>query len=166
MGAGKTTIGRLLASALMRQFVDSDQEIVKRTGVEIPVIFEIEGEPGFRRREREALRDLTDIPGIILATGGGAILAEENRLLLRERGAVVYLRALPRELRQRTKNSKSRPLLNTKDPLATLQELFEFRDPLYMKTAHFVIDTGRQSPDALVKQILKRLEKSEVDENH
>ncbi|HLP41844.1 MAG TPA: shikimate kinase, partial [Fibrobacteria bacterium] len=120
MGSGKTTIGRQLAMALHREFRDSDHEIVGRTGASIPLIFEIEGEAGFRKREREVIGDITSEPGLVLATGGGAILAEENRRVLRERGTVVYLYATIEQLLRRTAKDRNRPLLQTADPKAKL----------------------------------------------
>ena len=131
MGAGKTTIGRALASHLDKEFVDSDHEIQKRTGVKIPVIFEIEGEAGFRKRESEVLAELTERKNIILATGGGAVLNPENREILRRSGIVVYLRASVGDLYRRTQHDKNRPLLQTQNLYARLSELYTQRDTLY-----------------------------------
>jgi shikimate kinase len=158
MGAGKTTVGRTLAHRLGRPFHDTDQEIERRTGVKVSVIFEIEGEPGFRVREIQALTELTARDNIVLATGGGAVLAPENRALLKERGLVVYLHAQPRDLWQRTRQDKNRPLLQGVDPLLRLQELYGQRDPFYREVADVVIDTGRPSVGALVGQLLTKLE--------
>jgi shikimate kinase len=158
MGAGKTTVGRMLARRLDRSFYDSDQEIERRTGVKIPVIFEIEGEPGFRVRETQALSELAARDNIVLATGGGAVLAPENRVLLKERGLVVYLHAQPHDVWQRTRHDKNRPLLQDVDPLIRLQELYGQRDSLYREVADVVIDTGRPSVGALVGQLLTKLE--------
>lgn len=157
MGAGKTTIGRALAKKLDKQFIDSDHEIEARSGVSIPVIFEIEGEAGFRQREAEAIRNLTARDGIVLATGGGAILQPENRELLRSRGTVVYLRADINHILQRTAKDKNRPLLQTGDPRKKLEELSSEREPLYRETAHIVIDTGRPNISSLVQVILTQL---------
>ena len=123
MGAGKTTIGKSLANYLDKTFIDSDQEIQKRTGVTIPVIFEIEGEIGFRKREADMLRELIKIDNIVLATGGGIILNEENRKSLKKKGTIIYLRATVNDLLHRTRHDKNRPLLQTTDPQAKLTEL-------------------------------------------
>jgi len=157
MGAGKTTIGRLLARRLRFEFVDSDLEIEARCGVKIPVIFEIEGEAGFREREATVLDELTARPGLVLATGGGAVLREDNRRHLAERGVVVYLRARPADLYQRTRHDKNRPLLATADPLAKLEELYVQRDPLYREVADIVVDTGRQGVQVLLRQVITTL---------
>lgn len=158
MGAGKTTIGRSLASSMGRTFIDSDHEIQQRTGVDIPLIFEIEGEAGFRKRETEVLRDVTQLPNIVLATGGGAILREENRELLRKNGTVVYLRVPINELKRRTRFDKNRPLLQTANPQARLVELFNQRDPIYQQTAHIILDSGRQSVRALMQALKIKLQ--------
>ena len=157
MGAGKTSVGRMLARDLRKQFYDSDHTIEARTGVKIPVIFELEGEAGFRAREAAAIEELTALHGIVLATGGGAVLSEANRLLLRARGVVVYLRASVNELWHRTRHDRNRPLLQTGDPLARLAELHAQRDPLYREAAHVVIDSGSQSLRALVLKLRARL---------
>jgi shikimate kinase len=138
---------------MAKPFHDSDHVIEERTGVKIPVIFEIEGEPGFRARETAVLEELTALPEIILATGGGAILDARNRANLRSRGTVVYLRASVRDLLNRTRHDRNRPLLQTADPKARLTELFEVRDPLYRETAHVTIDTGSQSLTSLVARL-------------
>jgi len=157
MGAGKTTIGRQLARRLGKQFFDTDHEIEHRTGVRVAVIFEIEGEPGFRARETQILQSLVALDDIVLATGGGVVLSPANREQLASRGFVVYLRAQPRDLYLRTRHDRSRPLLQGEDPLAKLAELCRVRDPLYLEVADLVVDTGRQSVGALVEQLIKQL---------
>ena len=158
MGAGKTTVGRLVARRLRRPFFDSDQEIERRCGVGVPVIFDIEGEPGFRVREAHAIAEFAALEGIVLATGGGAVLDGENLRRLTARGTVVYLHARPADLYERVRHDKHRPLLATSDPLAKLEELYAQRDPLYRDLADFVIDTGKQSVQALARLLLSRLE--------
>jgi shikimate kinase len=157
MGAGKTTIGRALARALVREFIDLDHELEARCGVRIPVIFEIEGEQGFRKRECQVLDDCTVQPNLVMATGGGAVLAEENRRALQSRGIVIYLRASVEELYRRTSRDRNRPLLATPDPKATLRALLEMREPLYASVADIVVDTGTTSVNHLVTQIVERL---------
>ena len=162
MGAGKTTVGRAVARRLDRPFFDSDHEIVARTGARIPVIFELEGEAGFRDREAQVITDLASQRDIVLATGGGAILRPENRQALQNNGLVVYLRANPHDLWLRTRRDKNRPLLQTEDPKARLEELYAVRDPLYRECAHFVIETGRPSVNGLVNMVLMQLEMAGV----
>ncbi|MFN7086595.1 MAG: shikimate kinase [Burkholderiales bacterium] len=157
MGAGKTSVGKILARRLNKTFVDSDQEIERSTGVKIPVIFEIEGEGGFRERESKLLAELVRRTDIVLATGGGAVLSEQNRRLLAQHGTVVYLRATVNDLWQRTRHDKNRPLLQTADPLAKLQELFVQRDPLYREIADIIIDTGKQSLGSLASRLEQKL---------
>nr|WP_231885943.1 shikimate kinase [Bordetella ansorpii] len=164
MGAGKTTIGRGLARALGREFVDLDHELEARCGVRVPVIFEIEGEAGFRRREASALQECTQRRAIVLATGGGAILAEENRRLLRERGVVLYLRASVDELYRRTCRDRNRPLLATADPRGTLRQLLTLREPLYHEVAHLVVETGCAPVASLVKSLIPKLQAYEAQE--
>lgn len=154
MGAGKTTVGRQLAKRLQRRFLDSDHEIEARTGVRIPVIFEIEGETGFRRRETQVLAELSREQALVLATGGGAVLAPENRKNLRDSGVVVYLHAQPEILYERTHHDRNRPLLQVADPLARLRLLYEQRDPIYREVAHLVID----GKNAAVAQLAQRIE--------
>lgn len=158
MGAGKTTVGRMLARRLKRAFYDSDHEIERRCGVRIPVIFDIEGEAGFRARESQVIADLCSLHGIVLATGGGAVLAEENRRQLAAHGNVVYLHARPGYLWQRVRHDRNRPLLATPDPQKRLESLYAERDPLYRETADVVLDTGKQSVQSLVKELLACLE--------
>ncbi|MEX2240206.1 MAG: shikimate kinase AroK [Burkholderiales bacterium] len=157
MGAGKTTAGRLMARRLKREFLDSDHEIERRCGVTVPVVFEIEGEAGFRQREAAVIAELTAREDVVLATGGGAVLAEANRGYLAARGTVVYLHASPPALFERVRQDRNRPLLATADPLARLQELYAVRDPLYREIADIVVDTGRQSVQNLARQLLARL---------
>ncbi|WP_124946842.1 shikimate kinase AroK [Sulfurirhabdus autotrophica] len=157
MGAGKTTVGKLLAKHLNKTFFDSDQEIERRTGVNIPLIFEIEGEPGFRSRESGVIADLANMDNIVLATGGGAILNAQNREVLSQRGTVIYLRATVDDLWQRTRHDKNRPLLQTQDPQEKLKELFALRDPLYREIADIIIDTSKQSVQNLVHQLEEKL---------
>ncbi|MBS0588677.1 MAG: 3-dehydroquinate synthase [Proteobacteria bacterium] len=157
MGAGKTTIGKALASSLNKEFADSDHEIQERTGVKIPVIFEIEGEAGFRKRETETLLELTKKRNIILATGGGAVLHPGNRQLLRQNGIVIYLRASVNDLYRRTRHDKNRPLLQTQNLYARLNELYLQRDALYRETAHIIIDSGKQGVRFLVQKLINKL---------
>jgi len=157
MGAGKTTIGRLLARRLDMTFIDSDHEIEARTGATIPWIFEIEGEASFRRREADVIRELTAGSGIVLATGGGAVLDPASRALLAERGTVVYLRASVSSILQRTAHDKNRPLLQTADPRKKLEDLTAQREPLYREIADMVIDTGRPNVQSMVQTILDQL---------
>jgi len=159
MGAGKTTIGRALAKKLNKQFIDSDHEIEARTGASIPLIFEIEGEEGFRQREADVIRDLTAQEDIVLATGGGAVLRPENRARLKERGTVVYLRASVDSILQRTSHDKNRPLLQTADPRARLEELTRVREPLYREVADIIVETGRPNIQSLAHSIIQQLER-------
>jgi shikimate kinase len=163
MGAGKTTIGKALAARMKRHFVDTDRVLVERTGVPVGTIFEFEGEEGFRRRESLVLKELVDEPDCIVATGGGAVLREENRRLLRERGTVVYLRARSEHLWERIRHDTTRPLLATPDPRATLEQLLEAREPLYRECAHLVVDTGLQSAASLVGRVAAALERHLAD---
>jgi len=158
MGAGKTTVGRLLAKHYGCAFHDSDHEIESRTGVKIPVIFEIEGEAGFRKREEGAIADLTALSGVVLATGGGAVLSSVNRDNLRRNGVVVYLRGTPEHLYERTRHDRNRPLLQTANPLARLRELYAQRDPLYREIADVVMDTGRQSVSNMVRVLIGKVD--------
>jgi shikimate kinase len=158
MGAGKTTVGRLLARRLKRPFYDSDHEIERRCGVRIPLIFDIEGEGGFRSREAQVIADLCALQGIVLATGGGAVLAAPNRRQLTAHGKVIYLHALPGHLWQRVRHDRNRPLLATPDPQKKLASLYAERDPLYREAADIVLDTGKQSVQSLTRDLLACLE--------
>ncbi|GBG13915.1 shikimate kinase [Novimethylophilus kurashikiensis] len=153
MGAGKSTVGRLLSKSLDKTFYDSDHEIERKTGVNIPLIFELEGESGFRKRESQAIAELVVLNNIVLATGGGAVLLQENRDALSAHGIVVYLRASVDELWHRTRGDRNRPLLQTENPRERLQTLFSQRDPLYREIADLVIDTGGQPVTSIVTQI-------------
>jgi len=160
MGVGKTTIGRQLALTLKREFRDSDREIEERTGASIPLIFELEGEAGFRKREREILDELTHLPEIVLATGGGVVLDSDNRLWMRSRGYVVYLHAPIEELLRRTSQNRNRPLLQTADPRKRLAEILEQRNPLYRSVADCIVETGRANVRQVIKEILSHFGKA------
>jgi shikimate kinase len=155
MGAGKTTIGRQLARALSVPFYDSDKAIEERTGVDIPTIFEFEGEEGFRDREQKMIEQLTQMQGIVLATGGGAILRDENRRLLKENGFIVYLQCSVERILERTRRDTQRPLLKTDNPRDRIESLFEQREPLYLSCADFKIDTGVLQSKDVVSRILE-----------
>lgn len=158
MGAGKSTIGRQLAKQLRLQFHDSDHEIEQRTGVDIPLIFEIEGEAGFRKREKAVIEELTRQPDIVLATGGGAILDPDNRKHLGERGTVIYLRTTVTQQLKRTARDRNRPLLQTEDPRQRLLDLMQVREPLYREIADLVINTDGKHVKDVVREILRKLE--------
>ena len=158
-GGGKSTVGRHLARQLGWRFADSDAEIERRIGGTIREYFDQHGEAAFRDVEAQTITELTAVPGsLVLATGGGAVLREANRDALRHAGTVVYLRSTPEELFRRLRHDTQRPLLQVKDPLKRLRELYQERDPLYRRTAHFVIETGRPSVPTLVNMILMQLE--------
>ena len=161
MGVGKTTIGKVLAESLGLDFVDSDREIESATGADIPWIFDVEGEEGFRARESKMIEKLTTRPNIVLATGGGAILSEANRQWLKARGCVIYLRAPISQQIERTKRDKSRPLLQTANPAQKIRELMAFHEPLYREVADFSVDTYRRGPNAVCNEIQKQLNGSE-----
>ena len=158
MGSGKTTIGRALSKHFGKVFVDSDEEVQKRTGVTISHIFDIEGETGFRQREIAVIHDLMIRDNLVLATGGGAVLAEQNREMLRQNGIVIYLKAGVHDLWQRTRHDRNRPLLQTADPYAKLTELFQQRDPLYRQVADIVVQSGKQSAHALMLHLANEIE--------
>ncbi|NIR58600.1 MAG: shikimate kinase AroK [Gammaproteobacteria bacterium] len=157
MGAGKSTVGRQLARSLGLEFHDSDQALETRTGVDIPLIFELEGEEGFRRRERAMIDELSQRAGVVVATGGGAVLDPENRTRLAARGYVIYLHASVDQQLRRTRRDRNRPLLRTDDPRARLMELMAVRDPLYREIADLVIDTDGKNVRAVTREILERL---------
>ncbi len=157
MGAGKTTIGRQLANQLKKNFKDSDHEIVRRTGASIPLIFDVEGEEGFRKREHDVIDELTCEEDLVLATGGGAVLNDENRKNLAARATVIYLYGSIEQLFQRTSKDRNRPLLQTEDPKGKIRQLMEQRDPLYREVADMVVYTDDRSVRSVVKEILIRL---------
>lgn len=165
MGAGKSTIGRHLADLLRKDFLDSDHEIERRTGASVSLIFEIEGEEGFRRRESALLDELTVSDDLVLATGGGAILAEANRQIMRTRGTVVYLQAPIETLLTRTHRDRSRPLLQDGDRRAKFEEILKARDPLYRATADVIVVTDHRSPLTVAQEIAAKIQGLELDEN-
>lgn len=157
MGSGKSAVGRRLAGRLGLEFVDSDEEIESRTGVDIPYIFEREGEAGFRHREREVLDELTGRHGVLIATGGGAVLDAGTRERLQARGCVVYLRTSVGQQLARTRRGAERPLLNNPDPRGTLERLMRQRAPLYEESADLTVDTDGRRVTAVVEEIVARL---------
>jgi shikimate kinase len=156
MGVGKSTIGRQLANLLNKDFMDTDHEIEKRTGVDIPTIFDIEGEEGFRKREAAVLDEMTSGSNLVLATGGGVILLEDNRRALR-RGFVVYLSASLETLVERTRRDKSRPLLQNTDRQKKIKELMTERDPIYRQESDIIVETDGRSAKAVAKEIVDQL---------
>lgn len=158
MGSGKTAVGKALAKLCQFEFIDSDHEIERRTGVDIPMIFEKEGEAGFRARERDVIAELTQRPRVVLSTGGGAILAPESRALLRERGFVVYLQTSVQQQAQRVREGQHRPMLQGADDVATrLAALMAERAPLYEQTAHIVVPTDRRHVRSVADEIMREL---------
>jgi len=157
MGAGKTTIGKKLALYLDRQFVDTDHLIVNRSGADIPWIFDIEGEQGFRRREAQICDEISREPSLVVATGGGIVLDPNNRQALASRGIVIYLKASIDELVERTSKDKNRPLLKTPDPRATIESILKEREPLYEEVADIVIDTQGSNSRNTINKILNQL---------
>jgi len=157
MGVGKTTIGRVLADSLGLGFFDSDREIEASTGADIPWIFDVEGESGFRVRETRMIEQLTQNKNIVLATGGGAVILAENRESLKARGVVVYLHAPISQQVERTSRDKTRPLLQTPNPEQKIRELMEIREPLYQEVADMVVDTYRRNPKTVSQEICKQL---------
>ncbi len=154
MGTGKSTVGRKLARKLSQQFYDCDDEIEKRTGVSVALIFEIEGEEGFRKRETQLLNELASLSNIVLATGGGAVLNIENRTRLSEKGFVVYLKSDIKQLLKRTCRDRKRPLLQSEEPELVLKEMLEIREPLYEEISDMLIDTAELSIDDIITQIM------------
>lgn len=164
MGVGKTTIGRALADQMQLEFFDSDKEIEASTGADIPWIFDVEGEQGFRERELRMIDTLSKRKQIVLATGGGAILAKKTRKRLQKRGLVVYLRASIKQQVERTSRDKNRPLLRTENPEETIKELMTQREPLYLEVADVIVDTNRRSPRSVSAEIMRQISKLQHDE--
>ncbi len=158
MGAGKSTIGRQLARELKLEFLDTDREIEERSGADIPWIFDVEGEAGFRKREANMISELTEYRDLVMATGGGAVELSENRQHLSARGTVVYLFATVEQQLERTSKDKNRPLLQSEDPEQVLRDLFVHRHALYEETADIQVATGAQNPRLLVAEIIKQIE--------
>lgn len=158
MGAGKSTIGRLLAKELRLPFKDSDKEIEQRTGADIPWIFDVEGEQGFREREQAVIAELAQQDGLVLATGGGVVMRPENRRALHAGGRVVYLHTSVEQQIDRTARDRNRPLLRTANPAQVLRDLMAVRDPLYREVADIIIETDERPPRMVVQEILARLE--------
>ena len=159
MGAGKSTVGRCLAQMLRVDFVDSDAEIEHRAGADIPWIFEIEGEAGFREREARILSELCQRDRIVIATGGGAVMREENRTLLVQAGFIVYLEASIKEQLRRTSKDNKRPLLSGKNRNEVLSELSKIRTPIYREIASLILPTTNKSAHQLAKTIMLEIEK-------
>jgi len=157
MGAGKTTIGKLLADELGLEFKDVDREIEVRSGVDIPWIFDREGESGFRAREAAVLEELGQLDGVLISTGGGAVMLEENRRLMDARGTVVYLHTTVEEQVRRTSRDRKRPLLQTDDPARVLVNLMTLREPLYREVADIVIETDGRGPKMVAQELAERL---------
>ena len=157
MGAGKSTVGRQLAQRLGLAFYDSDKVIEERTGASIPTIFSLEGESGFREREEQIIAELCTLENVLIATGGGSVLRETNRKQLRKAGYVVYLRANAAHLYQRIQHDKSRPLMQTDNPLQTLRDLLRTREPYYLEVADIVVQTGKQKVSVIVREIERKL---------
>lgn len=161
MGAGKTTIGKALAKELKFEFVDSDKEIEHRCGADIPWIFDVEGEAGFRERERSVIAELSQLDGIVLATGGGAVMNEENRRNLAQGALVVYLQTSVDQQFERTRRDRHRPLLQRENPRQILQQLMEIRDPLYRSIATVVVPTDHRKPKTVIKEIINAFQRAQ-----
>ncbi len=161
MGAGKTTIGRQVAKKLSYQFYDSDHEIEKRTGVNIPLIFELEGEDGFRKRESQVISELVLLKNIVLSTGGGSVLDQENRNALQNNGYVIYLKSTAEKLYKRTAGDKRRPLLQTDDRLSKIKNILTEREPIYLSVANEVIDTHELGIKQITEKILESMRNNE-----
>jgi len=157
MAAGKSTVGKILAQRTNKPFYDTDAELIKCTGVEISLIFELEGEEGFRKRETEKLKKLADLNGAVIATGGGIVLKEENRQILHETGQIIYLQCSVNQQLSRTKFDTKRPLLQTDNPRAKLEELMKQRAPLYESIADITISTDRANSKRVIKTIIDKL---------
>ncbi len=157
MGAGKTTIGKYLAQHLKLDFADTDTEIEARTGADIPWIFDVEGEEGFRDREQQVVEEMTRWDDLVLATGGGVVLRPQNRSALAGRGFVVYLYATVDEQVRRTRRDRRRPLLQTGEPEEVLRDLMAVRDPLYREIADHIIETDQCSPRTVAQRLVKEL---------
>ncbi|WP_420599932.1 shikimate kinase AroK [Neptuniibacter sp.] len=165
MGAGKSTIGRLLSQELNLEFVDSDKEIETRAGADIPWIFDVEGETGFRDREESVIASLSTQKGIVLSTGGGAVIRDANRSVLKEHGTVVYLNTSVAQQLDRTSRDKNRPLLQTADPESVLKDLMSVRHPLYLETADIIVKTDGRHPKTVVTEIIKQIKSQSVLES-
>jgi shikimate kinase len=157
MAAGKSTIGRLLANKLKRQFLDTDQEIIKCTGVEISLIFELEGEKGFRKRETEKINKLSELKNVVIATGGGAVLREENQKILRANGTIIYLTCSVEQQLNRTRSDTKRPLLQTKNPRQKLEQIMSERAPIYNSLADITVSTERINSKRIMSTIMEQL---------
>ncbi|MCS5710034.1 shikimate kinase AroK [Candidatus Berkiella aquae] len=162
MGAGKSTIGKQLAKELKLEFYDADQEIEARSGADIAWIFDVEGEDGFRKREAQVIDELSQLQGIVLATGGGAVLNADNRNRLAARGTVVYLFTTVEQQMRRTARDKRRPLLHTETPESTLRDLMGFRDPLYREVADVVVNTDGRTVRSVAAEVIKMLERDQL----
>jgi shikimate kinase len=162
MGAGKSTIGRLLSQELKLEFIDSDREIETRAGADIPWIFDVEGEPGFRDREVSVIQDLSAQKSIVLSTGGGAVLRPENRRALQANGTVVCLQTSVEQQLERTARDKNRPLLQTENPRRVLEDLMAIRDPLYCECADVIVKTDKRHPKSVAAEIIKQLSASSL----
>lgn len=162
MGSGKSTIGRFLSNELKLEFIDSDRVIEERAGANIPWIFDVEGEDGFRNREEAVIDHVSEQDNIVLATGGGVVMRENNRKVLRERGFVIYLQTSVDQQMERTARDKNRPLLQTENPRARLEELIKVRDPLYRQTADLIMRTDRRHPRGVIGEIVKALRKHRI----
>ena len=160
MGSGKTTVGRRLSERMGVNFFDTDHEIIDKTGVSIDHIFDIEGEKGFRQRESDVLKDLCSKPNIVLATGGGAVILEKNRLEISKAGSVIYLLSSVDQILRRTAKSKTRPLLeNSPNKRKTIADIIEARDPLYREIATIIVNTNGKKLNEVIHEILTHLER-------
>ncbi|WP_276317498.1 shikimate kinase AroK [Neptunomonas marina] len=162
MGAGKSTIGRLLSHELKLAFTDVDREVEERAGANIPWIFDVEGEEGFRQREAQVIDELTLQDGLVIATGGGAVIRAENRACLQSRGTVIYLMTSVEQQLERTAKDKNRPLLQADNPKHVLEQLIEKREPFYLSTSDIVVKTDRRHPKNVVNEIIRQLKRKEL----